>query len=57
MMRLNYGYHAEQMSSVVWIVIENAAAAVDAAELNAPLLVHAMTIDHQTIVGVDLDGS
>ena len=56
MMSSNYGCHAGQMSSVVWIVIENAAAAVDAAGLNAPLLVHVMMIDHQTM-GVDLVGS
>lgn len=57
MMRSNYGCHAGQTNFVVWIVIENGAAAVDAAGLNAPLLVHVMMIDHQTIVGVDLVGS
>jgi hypothetical protein len=57
MMRSNYGCHAGQTNFVVWIVIGNGAAAVDAAGLNAPPLVHVMMIDHQTIVGVDLVGS
>ena len=55
MMRSNYVCHAGQTNFVVWIVIENGAAAVDTAGLNAPLLVHVMMIDHQTM-GVDLVG-